>query len=99
MAFLREITVTAADRKIYGDRQGDFLLHRNLLYRKCTIPLTTEKALLIVVPATKRQMALDACHRESGHHGRDCTLRMFLVAEDCNSSRHDDEPLWKMYSV
>ena len=66
-AFLRETTVTAADRKIYGDRQGDFLLHRNLLYRKATIPLTTEKALLFVVPAMKRQMALDACHRESGH--------------------------------
>ena len=75
-AFLRETTVTAADRKTYGDRQGDFLLHRNLLYRKCTIPLTTEKALLFVVPSVKRQMALDACHRETGHQGRDRTLSL-----------------------
>ena len=32
--------------------------------------------MLFVVPATKQQIAIDACHRESGHQGRDHTLSL-----------------------
>ena len=64
------------DRKVYGDRQQDFVLHRNLLYLKSTLPESNERILLFVVPSRKRQAALDACHRDSGHQGRDRTLSL-----------------------
>ena len=74
--FLKSNGISASDCRSYGSRQNDFLLHRNLLYRKTIVPQTTERALLFVVPATKRVLAMSACHRESGHQGRDRTLSL-----------------------
>ena len=74
--FLKDAKLPASDCSSYGNRQNDFVLHRNLLYRKTIVPKTTEKAMLFVVPAVRRMLAMNACHRESGHQGRDCTLSL-----------------------
>ena len=36
----------------------------------------TEEALLFIVPACKCQAALDLCHRDAGHQGRDRTYSL-----------------------
>ena len=38
--------------------------------------MTAKEIYLFVVPYKKRQAALDACHRELGHQGRDRTLSL-----------------------
>ena len=40
---------------------------------------STDMALLFVVPASKCQAALDLCHRDVGHQGRD---RMYLLLQE-----------------
>ena len=39
-------------------------------------PGTKDRILTFVVPKEKCQLALDGCHQEAGHQGRDCTLSL-----------------------
>ena len=62
--------VNALDAKAYGLRQKDLVYQNGLLYVKETARNTTDEVLLFIVPANKRQAALDLCHRDAGHQGR-----------------------------
>ena len=56
--------VNLHDAKAYGDRQKDFTLLNDMLFINDTPKGSTDMALLFVVPACKRQAALDLCHRD-----------------------------------
>ena len=60
----------------YGKRENTFVLFRNLLYTRDTSKNSNEKVLLFVVPVSKRQAAIDLCHRDTGHQGRDRSLSL-----------------------
>ena len=60
----------------YGKRENLFVLFRNLLYTRDTPKNSNEKVLLFVVPVSKRQAAIDLCHRDTGHQGRDRSLSL-----------------------
>ena len=64
------------DAKAYGSRQKDLVYQHGLLYMKETASNTTDELLLFIVPANKRQAALDLCHRDTGHQGRDRTYSL-----------------------
>ena len=64
------------DAKAYGSRQKDLVYQNGLLYMKETASNTTDELLLFIVPANKRQAALDLCHRDAGHQGRDRTYSL-----------------------
>ena len=68
--------VNAFDAKAYGLRQKDLVYQNGLLYVKETATNTTDKMLLFIVPANKRQATLDLCHRDAGHQGRDRTYSL-----------------------
>ena len=68
--------VNAFDAKAYGLRQKDLVYQNGLLYVKETTTNTTDKMLLFIVPANKRQAALDLCHRDARHQGRDRTYSL-----------------------
>ena len=68
--------VPDADRLAYSRRQKNYVMKRNLLYVQTAAPGTQDQILAFVVPANKRQAALDGCHREAGHQGRDRTLSL-----------------------
>ena len=68
--------VNAFDTKAYGLRQKDLVYQNGLLYVKETAMNTTDEMLLFIVPANKRQAALDLCHRDAGHQGRDRTYSL-----------------------
>ena len=57
------------DTKAYGERQKDLIIQNDLLFMRDTPKNCTESVLLFVVPANKRQAALDLCHRDAGHQG------------------------------
>ena len=63
--------VNAFDAKAYGLCQKDLVYQNGLLYVKETATNTTDEMLLFVVPANKRQAALDLCHCDAGHQGCD----------------------------
>ena len=65
--------VNAFDAKAYGLRQKDLVYQNGLLYVKETATNTTDEMLLFIVPANKCQAALDLCHHDAGHQGRDRT--------------------------
>ena len=65
--------VNAFDAKAYGSRQKDLVYQNGLLYMKETSTNTTDELLLFIVLANKCQAALDLCHRDAGHQGRDRT--------------------------
>ena len=65
--------VNTFDAKAYGLCQKDLVYQNGLLYVKKTTTNTTDEVLLFIVPANKRQAALDLCHRDAGHQGRDRT--------------------------
>ena len=67
--------VNSHDAKAYGDWQ-DFTLLNDMLFINNTPKGSTNTALLFVVPACKRQAALDFCHRDVGHQGRDRTYSL-----------------------
>ena len=68
--------VNSHDAKVYGDRQKDFTLLNDMLFINDTPKGSTDTALLFVVPASKRQAALDLCHLDVGHQGRDRTYSL-----------------------
>ena len=55
--------------KAYGERQKDLIIQNDLLFIRDTPKNCTESVLLFVVPANKRQAALDLCHHDTGHQG------------------------------
>ena len=61
---------------MYGNRQKDLVLQNDLLFMRDTPKDCTEEALLFIVPACKCQAALDLCHRDAGHQGRDRTYSL-----------------------
>ena len=68
--------VNSHDAKVYGDRQKDFTLLNDMLFINDTQKGSTDAALLFVVLACKCQVALDLCHRDVGHKGRDGTYSL-----------------------
>ena len=68
--------VNLHDTKVYGDWQKDFTLLNDMLFINDTPKGSTNMALLFMVPACKRQAALDLCHRDVGHQGRDRTYSL-----------------------
>ena len=64
------------DKRFYAARQKEFLIHDNLLYINI-IPLNSQDSTpVFVVPAGRRQAAIDGRHRSAGHQGQDRTLSL-----------------------
>ena len=74
--FMRAKGVPEVDRRLYAQRQSDFILRDNLLFLNVTPANSTETMSVFVVPERKRQAAIDGCHRCAGHQGRDRTLSL-----------------------
>ena len=70
------MVVNLHDAKAYSDQQKDFTLLNDMLFINDTLKGSTDMALLFVVPASKRQAALDLCHQDVGHQGRDRTYSL-----------------------
>ena len=70
------MVVNSHDAKAYGDRQKDFTLLNDMLFINDTPKGSTDTALLFVVLTCKHQAALDLCHRDVGHQGRDRTYSL-----------------------
>ena len=70
------MVVNSHDAKAYSDRQKDFTFLNDMLFINDTQKGSTDTALLFVVPASKCQAALDLCHRDVGHQGRDRTYSL-----------------------
>ena len=68
--------VSNSEHQYYTHWQKDLVLQNNLLYLKMTPARSMETVYAFVVLACKRQIALDSCHRYTGHQGRDCTLSL-----------------------
>ena len=68
--------VNSHDAKAYGNRQKDFTLLNDMLFINDTLKGSTDTALLFIVPASKHQAALDLCHWDVGHQGRDRTYSL-----------------------
>ena len=51
-------------------------MSHNLLYMQHSPPGTDEKGLAFVVPAKRRQVAIDGYHHDAGHQGWDYTLSL-----------------------
>ena len=68
--------VNSYDAKAYGDRQKELTLLNDMLFINDTPKGSTDMALLFVVPAYKCQVALDLCHHDVGHQGRDRTYSL-----------------------
>ena len=73
------MVVNFYNAKAYSDQQKDFTLLNDMLIINDTPKGSTDMALLFVVPASKCQAALDLCHRNVGHQGRD---RMYLLLQE-----------------
>ena len=71
--------VNLHDTKAYGDWQKDFTLLNDMLFINDTLKGSTDMVLLFVVPAYKCQAALDLCHQDVGHQGRD---RTYLLLQE-----------------
>ena len=70
------MVLNSHDTKAYGDWQKDFTLLNDMLFINDTPKGSTDMALLFVVLACKRQAALDLCHQDVGHQGRDRTCSL-----------------------
>ena len=68
--------VPDVDCLAYCHRQKNFVMRQNLLYVETCAPGTQDHLFAFIVPLKKCQAALDRCHREAGHQGRDCTLSL-----------------------
>ena len=64
------------DRRYYAQWQKDFVLKDNLLFLNITPSNSMETVSVFVVPARKRQAAIDGCHRSASHQGCDQTLSL-----------------------
>ena len=70
------MVVNLYNAKVYGDRQKDFTLLNDMLFINDPPKGSTDMVLLFKVPASKRQAALDLCHWDVGHQGRDRTYSL-----------------------
>ena len=68
--------VPDADWLAYSCRQKDLVLKRELMHMEMNAPSTKDRILTFLVPANKHHAALDGCHQEAGHQGRDRTLSL-----------------------
>ena len=68
--------VNSYDAKAYGDWQKDFTLLNDMLFINNTLKGSTDMVLLFIVPTSKHQAALDLCHWDVGHQGRDRTYSL-----------------------
>ena len=71
--------VNSHDTEAYGDWQKDFTLLNDMLFINDTLKGSTDTVLLFMMPASKHQAALDLCHRDVGHQGRD---RMYSLLQE-----------------
>ena len=60
-----------ADCGAYGLREKDFKKRDHLLFIKTTPPGNVGTIPVFVIPVNRRQVAIDMCHRNAGHQGRD----------------------------
>ena len=72
------MVVNSHDAKVYSDQQKDFTLLNDMLFINDTPKGSTDMVLLFIVPASKCQAALDLCHWDVGHQGRD---RMYSLLQ------------------
>ena len=56
-------------RQAYSRQQQDLVMSLNLLCMKATAHNARDVTLAFVVPAIKKQAAIDGCHHDSGHQG------------------------------
>ena len=68
--------VSEADCRAYGLREKDFEKRDHLLFLKTTPPENVSTIPVFVVLVNRRQVAIDMCHRNAGHQGRDQTLSL-----------------------
>ena len=68
--------VSEADCRAYSLRERDFEKRDHLLFIKTTPPENVGTIPVFVVPVNRRQVAIDMCHRNAGHQGRDRTLSL-----------------------
>ena len=68
--------VPEVDWRYYAQWQKDFVLKDSLLFLNLTSSNSTETISVFVVPARKRQVAIDGCHWSAGHQGHDRTLSL-----------------------
>ena len=74
--FMWTRSVLEVDQRYYAQQQKDFVLKDNLLFLDITPSNSTETISVFVVPARKRQAAIDGCHWSAGHQGHDRTLSL-----------------------
>ena len=65
-----------ADCRAFGLREKDFKKRDHLLFINTTPPGNVGTIPVFVVPVNRRQVAIDMCHRNTGHQGRDRTLSL-----------------------
>ena len=65
-----------ADCRAYGLREKEFEKRDHLLFIKMTPPGNVGTIPVFVVPVNRRQVAIDMCHRNARHQGRDQTLSL-----------------------
>ena len=65
-----------ADCRAYGLREKDFEKRDHLLFIKTTPPENVGTIPVFIVPVNRRQVAIDMCHRNARHQGRDRTLSL-----------------------
>ena len=74
--FMQTRGVPEINRRYYAQWQKDFVLKDNLLFLNLTPSNSMETISVFVVPARKRQTAIDGCHWSAGHQGCDRTLSL-----------------------
>ena len=79
------MVVNSHDAKAYSEQQKDFTLLNDMLFINDTPKVSTDMVLLFIVPASKCQAALDLCHRDVGHQGRDRTYSLLQERFVCGS--------------
>ena len=65
-----------ADCRVYGLREKDFEKRDHLLFINTTPPGNVGTIPVFVVPVNRRQVAIDMCHQNARHQGRDRTLSL-----------------------
>ena len=65
-----------ADCRAYGLREKDFEKRDHLLFIKTTPPENVCTIPVFVIPVNRRQVAIDMCHHNARHQGRDWTLSL-----------------------
>ena len=65
-----------ADCRAYGSGEKDFEKRDHLLFINTTPPRNVSTIPVFVVPVNRRQVAIDMCHRNARHQGRDRTLNL-----------------------